>query len=556
MERIERYLAQHAKIVSQRSNFDDLWDSACELLLPRRMGFTSEWMPGSQKTDMLLDNTPMLGARELASAIDGLVKPKQSQWFEIETEDDAVMRDGEVARWLHDAERRMFKAMYRPQARFQQATGEADQDLVVIGNAFVLVTENSTREHLLYRTHHMKDVHFCENADGSVDKVFIKEKLPVRVLVQRYGLESLSPETQKLVADGKDDAKIKTLQVIEPRSDRDPRGVGSKNMPFRYCVIECEAQHEILESGFEEFPGAAARWDTTGGEIYGRGPGTLALPNVDTCQEVKATLLKAGHYAVDPMWLAASNMILGSAQRGPGQTVVYDAVEAAKLKGADPIKQLDNRANLPFGFEMLQMEREEVMNAFYRNVLHLPIEGPEMTATEVVQRREEFIRAIGAVFGRLETDYITPMVERTFGIMMRRSIRQGFEGSMVFAEPPRKLMGREIRFKFSSPIDRAKRQIEATQMNQWLDRLLARAQIKPDVLDMVDLDEASRIDAEAYDVPPKVLVPAKRVAEERQRRAEEAAMAKNLEAATQIAGAAKDGGAGMKQMADAMGGNA
>jgi hypothetical protein len=548
---VEKYLDAHTRALAQRGQFPTLWESVAEVLAPRRMGFTSEWSPGSQKTDKLFDTAPMLAARGLASALDGLIKPKQTQWFEIETEDPDIMKQEGVAEWCYEAERTLFKEIYHPKARFMQATGEADFDLVTFGNAMVFCTESSTRETLLFRTHHMKDICFIENSDGAVDTVHLAEKIPVNVAAQRWGEENLGERAKDLIKADKGNDKLKYLQVIMPRYERDPRKNDNKNMPFKHVVIECDSNHLVRESGFMEFPGAASRWDTTAGEVYGRGPGTLALPDVMTCQQIKRTLLKAGHRAVDPPWIAARNLMMGAAQNRPGGITFFDGVEAAKIGGMDPIKQLESRANLPFGMEMLNQERQEVSAAFYRNILNLPMNGPDMTATEVIQRREEFIREIGAVFGRLETEYVTPLVERAFSLMMVRSVKQGFQGSMTFNQPPKALSGQAIRFKFSSPIDRAKRQIEASQAQQWIMRAVEVSKIKPDVLDGIDFDAAIRLDAEANDVPPSLLMSPERLAQDRARREKEKVMAQNLEAGEQVASMGKDGGAGIKALAEA-----
>lgn len=552
MDMIARWLARHEAVTKGRWQFDSLWESATEILLPRRMGFTSEWTPGAQKTEKLFDVSPMLAARGLASTIDGLIKPKQTQWFEIETDDDALMRDSEVASWLYDSERRLFKEIYRPQARWMQATGEADADLAVIGNAFVLCSENTNRDGLLFRTTHMKDTHFVENADGAVDTVHLTERLSLNVAAQRWGYKNLSEASQELLSNDKGNEKVKFIQIIEPRHERDPRRTDALHKPFRICVIEADEKHKVSESGIDEFPGGAPRWDTTSGETYGRGPGTLALPDAQTCQQIKKTLLKAGHRAVDPPWIAARNMLLGPAQNRPGGMTYFDAVEAGKF-GNDPIKQLDSRAQLPFGLELLQQEREEVAAAFYRNILNLPVGGPDMTATEVIQRREEFVREIGAVFGRLETEYITPLVERAFAIMMRRSVRMNFSGPMTFRKPPDALQGHSIRFKFSSPIDKAKRQIESAQTREWLMRVLEMAKANPEVMDIADFEAALRFDAESNDVAPVAVRSPEQVQALKEYRQQQQAMIENLAGTEQAAGAANSGASAVKQLAEAAG---
>lgn len=557
MDMIDRLLARHEAVTKGRWQFDQLWESTTEILLPRRMGFTSEWTPGAQKTERLFDTAPMLAARDLASTIDGLIKPRQTQWFRIETEDDALMQDDEVKEWLHYAADALYREIYRPQARFSQATGEADADIVVIGNAFVLCTENKDKNGLLFRTTHMKDTHFVENADGAVDTVHLTERVALTVAAQRWGYDNLSEASKKMLRDDKGHEKVKFIQVIEPRNERDPRRTDAMHKPFRLCVVEADEKHKAYESGEDEFPGAGVRWDTTAGETYGRGPGTLALPDAQTCQQIKKTLLKAGHRAVDPPWIAARSMLLGPAQNQPGGLTYFDPVESGKF-GSDPVKQLDSRAQLPFGLELLQQEREEVAAAFYRHVLNLPVDGPEMTATEIVQRRQEMIRGVGAPLANLESDYVAPLVDRAFSIMMERSRRFKFEGgpAAFHRPPPEKLQGNALKFKFSSPIDKAKRQIESTNTGQWLLRVLEMSKVDPEIKDIADFDAALRFDADANDVAPGAVRSPDQVQALREHRDQQRQMMENLAGAEQVAGAANSGAAAIKQLADAAGGMA
>jgi hypothetical protein len=127
--------------------------------------------------------------------------------------------------------------------------------------------------------------------------------------------------------------------------------------------------------------------------------------------------------------------------------------------------------------------RRNVEAAFFKNVFNLPIQGRTMTATEILERKEEFIRVIGPVFGRLETDYIGQTVDRAFGIMERAG---------AFPPRPEVLLEQKITFKFQSPIQQARRQLEIAGMARALEVLEPLRVHQPEIMDNFDGDEITR----------------------------------------------------------------
>ncbi len=133
-----------------------------------------------------------------------------------------------------------------------------------------------------------------------------------------------------------------------------------------------------------------------------------------------------------------------------------------------------------------------------------------MTATEVIERREEFLRIIGPVFGRLEADYTGPLIERCFRIMLR---------SGMFAALPSVLKGQGVEFEYASPLIRAQKQIEAAGLRKTIEELGPIAQLNPAVLENFDADRIVRDTAEANGLPSNWLVPEDEVVRNREARA-------------------------------------
>lgn len=134
-----------------------------------------------------------------------------------------------------------------------------------------------------------------------------------------------------------------------------------------------------------------------------------------------------------------------------------------------------------------------------------------MTATEVLERREEFVRTAAPAFEALESDYTAPMVDRAFAIVMRGG---------GFNDPPDALRGRGIRFKFVSPVEQARKQIEAAGMARFFELVAPLVQFQPEIMDNLDGDEIVRDAPDISGMPRRWLKSKDRVEDLRGQRAQ------------------------------------
>ena len=218
---------------------------------------------------------------------------------------------------------------------------------------------------------------------------------------------------------------------------------------------------------------------------------------------------------------------MSAARTFPGGITYIDGAVARQF-GRVPVGELQTSAQIPVGREMQNDLREQIWGAFFRNVLQLPIDAPRMTATEIIERKEEMLRSVGPVFGQLETDYLAVVVERVFGIMFRAG---------AFPPPPDVLLGQDIDFRFESPILRAKNQIETVGLARQLETLALLMQAQPEMMDNFDGDAIARATPLAGGFPHNWLIPVETRDAKRKARAEQAQMAQMAEMANQVGGA-------------------
>ncbi|NKB59003.1 MAG: hypothetical protein GKS00_21970 [Alphaproteobacteria bacterium] len=513
-DRATRMLERLERLKSDRQNWDSHFESLARVFLPRRLGFTSVRPEGERRTEELYDGTPQQAARGLAGALDGLLKPKTEAWVRTRVVDDALDNEEEVKDWLAFVDDRMLKAIYNPRARFQQASGEVDHDLAVLGTGALFIGEAQNLDRLTFASQSLAGLYLMVDADGMVNALYRTRRFTARqaqeFFVDRLG-GTLGKTAGKAIEDKMPDKKLDYVHAVLPRREREGTRKDNRNLPFASIWIDVDDKTILHESGFHEFPFAVPRWDTLSGELYGRSPAMIALPDANTLQAQGETILMAGEYATLPPIFAPSDSIVGPSKLRPGRYTFYDLDAAVGQRLAQPIFPMQTGASIPIGREMQNDTRDQVWAAFFRNVLNLPNAGPQMTATEIIQRKEEFVRTIGPVFGRLESDYLAPIVERVFGIMLRA-------GS--FGEMPEMLAGADMRFEFRSPIERVRKQIEAAAALKSVEEigLVAQATGDPGVLDFVDRDKVAKLIDEANGA--NILRSDREVAEMRQQRAQ------------------------------------
>ena len=182
--------------------------------------------------------------------------------------------------------------------------------------------------------------------------------------------------------------------------------------------------------------------------------------------------------------------------------------------------------------------RQAIRQAYYSDQLQLQ-EGPQMTATEVQVRYELMQRLLGPTLGRFQSEFLNPLIERTFGIMFRA-------GALM--PEPEIIKGSKIDVEYVGPLARSQRMEEAVAIERLYSLAMNVVQIDPSIMDNIDHDEAIRMRAKLLGVPKTVLRGSEEVDEMREQRAEQQAMMQQQQLAQQQAETALSQGKAMSEL--------
>ena len=240
------------------------------------------------------------------------------------------------------------------------------------------------------------------------------------------------------------------------------------------------------------------RWRTISGSQYAISPATcVALPDARLLQAMLGTLLEASEKAVNPPIVLNKQIFRGDFALYPGGLTWADLPEG---RITDHYSQLPvDKNGIPLGRDMAVDVRQQIIDAFYLNKLSLPPPGVDMTAYEVGQRVQEYIRQAMPLFEPMESEYNGPVCDGTFDLLMQVN---------AFGSPfdmPKELRKVKVDFVFESPlhdaIERAKGQnfLEAKSM------LAEAAGIDPTAAYTMDVQEAIRDVLTAIGTPAKWL---------------------------------------------------
>lgn len=469
----------------QRANWDSHYQELADYMLPRKADIVRKRARGEKRMELIFDGTALQSVDLLASSLHGMLTSGATPWFHLTLKDDELGRDEEVQAWLEDTSSRMMRAI--TMSNFETEVHEMYVDLVVFGTGCMFVEMDKTS--MRFSTRHISEFYVAEDQFGIVDTVFRKYRLPARQAVQRFGIENVGKFIQKTF-EKKPDEEVTVLHCVMPRKERDPTKQDNKNMPFASMYICMETKMVMQESGFQEFPYVVPRFLKATGEVMGRSPAMVALPDVKMLNLMSKTIIQAAQKLIDPPLLVPDDGFLLPVRTQPGGLNFF------RSGTRDTITPLNTGANIPIGLNMEEQRRSAIRSAFYVDQL-LTGGSPNMTATEVVQRQEERMRVIGPVLGRLMNEMLRPMIDRVFALMLRAD---------MLAPPPEILQGLDVDVEYVSPLARAQKSSSLNSTMKALEILLPLAQALP-VADHINADGLVNHIMDSLGVPKKVVKP-------------------------------------------------
>ena len=492
------------KMEAQRSSWNDHWQEILDYVMPRKADVSLVRSRGSKRTDILYDSTAITANNLLAASLQGTLTSPSLPWFSLKLRDEDLNNQREVQIWLEDTARRMYATFN--DSNFNTEVHELYLDLCSIGTAAMFIEESNdgvANGGVHFNTLHIAEYFIQENVSGQVDTLYRKYKLTARQAVQEFGEKNIGDNIERAYKEDPD-KEFSFIHAVEPTVDyKKATGKLVTKLPVQSCHV-CEEDKMVVRlGGYNEFPYLVPRWAKATGEIFGRSPAYNALPDIKTLNKAVEIGLKAWAKAIDPPLLVTDDGVIGRIRMTPaGVTVVRSDTAIKPLQIGSNWQITDLKEN---------QLRTAIRQAFYSDQLQLQ-EGPQMTATEVQVRYELMQRLLGPTLGRFQTEFLNPLIERIFGIMLRGG---------VLNDPPEAISESNMDIEYVGPLARSQRMEEAIAVERLYQLAMQVAQIDPSIMDIIDHEQAIRMRARLLGVPKTILRSEDDVAEMREAKAQQ-----------------------------------
>ena len=457
-------LARQERALSRRRPHEAGWKDAYAHVLP---------LPSAQAD--LFDATAADAAEQLAASLLAELTPPWSRWFGLApAEAIADTEQGQAMAYALEGTARILQTAL-DRSNFAIEMHQAFLDLVITGTGVIMVEEAPLGEAsaLRFTAVPIMTAVLEEGPSGRLTTIFREERHTTEEILRRFPFAELPADIERA-----------GLQV----QHRVVEAVWPDNYGTHYAaVLACDTPMLLAEGGFSESPFIAFRWLKAPGEVYGRGPVGKALPDIRTANRVVELVLKNASIACTGIWQAEDDGVLNPAtiQLVPGAII-------PKAPGSSGLTPLAAPGNFDVSQLVLGDLRARIRTALLADRLNAP-NNPQMTATEVLERSAATARLLGATYGRLQTELLTPMIARCLAIMARRG-----------EVPPVLLDGQGARVRYESPLARVQGRADAANTLLFLD---AVAKIGGAAAAQVDAAAATRWLARTLGAPAEVLVP-------------------------------------------------
>lgn len=494
------YEQRRGQLELERQSFIPHWRECAEYIRPRRGRFLITDRNKGDKRYQSIINSKATQAYQIAKSgmLAGSMSPARP-WFALETPDPDLMDNNEVKIYLRDVEavmRRIFN-----ESNFYGAAAEFLGELILFGTAAMTHVDDFENVARFY-THTAGSYMIGTNDKYEVDVLYREYEMTVKQMVEQFGKERCSRFVQDAYDRGNYNTWAPVIHAIEPNELYRPGspfagGKAYKSVYYEPTGTDVDREKLLSISGFDEFPAHVARWDVTGEDIYGTDcPGMTALGDIKGLQIEERRKAQAIDKMVHPPLSGPPSLRNNPVNQVPGGVTLYDEGTGQDLRAIYQV-------NPQVGELRLDIEAVErrIDTAFFVDMFlaisHMEGIQPR-NQLDITQRNEERLLQLGPVLEHIQSEFLGPLIERTFNQAQRAGILPPIPE--VLEEVP-------LKVKYVSTLAMAQRAVAVQDIERVVNFAGQAAAIWPEATQKIDIHQVIDLYSSAIGADPTIIVP-------------------------------------------------
>ena len=531
MHKLTDLMALWGYMKNERTHHEQMWKTITAFCAPDRNFWTAMKEKRGEVSRNIFDGTPMSAVNIMANALQGYMASKVTKSFEVSIDHPRIIGhypfEGRVRQYIQELDEGLSWMINH--SNFYDAVNEIFRVGGTIATAVVYADKVPGENRIVNHIAHANDVWIAENDSRVVDTVARVVRMSARDIVSRWG--DKVPESLRELAKKSPLSMHEVLHMVVPRAIRDVTKIDNLNKPYASFWILAADRILLSESGFDYNPYVTWRWSTPNSSTYGWGPSHSAMAEVLRINRITKTMVDAAHLSVFPAMNVPAEA-RGRLNLEPRGMNPY--VDPSRI--VTPIQQV---GQYPIGRDREEDVREIIRQHYHVDMFVMMTQHNaygNRTATEVLEMQAEKAAIMGAVTSRIEGELFDRLFDRYFEIGMR-------EGWLP-APPPEAydiLQGAEIKVDYIGPMSQIQNRFYQKQsIDIPIQRMLAYAEVMPEMLDVINTTELATHMANESNLPESVIRSRQEVIEIQAARAQIMAQAQQAELNQANARAAKD----------------
>lgn len=480
----------------------------------------------------LHDSTLRTASLQLANGFCSLVTPREEVWHSLTPPKALEGYDSVVKFYAECSEELTYRL---EQSNFYTSIQETYLDRAAMGTGADYSEWDDENDMLNFRHLPIGSYFIGQDHRQRCNCVIQEIGYTADQAAQEFGIEALPPKLQKEAKDPKKSDIHVFLIMVEKVTEWSG---GDMKMPFYMCCVHEESKEVVYKQGFWEMPVHVTRYLQWGASPYGFAPTWIALPEAHKLSFLQKQMDVLAEKAANPPILAPASL---EGEIGVG------ALDITYVNDLDPNRsprEWATAGRYDIGQDRIESKKKAIQEIMHGDLFRLfaQIERT-MTATEATLRQAEKVMQFSPTFSRLTSEYLDPKLKRIFGILWRQGKMPEPPEEIAQVNEDRSVVVPVPNVQYNNRIALAIKAMQNTNYAEFIAMNQSLVEMRPDILDNVDMDNQFRDNWRNAGLPEDSLQSQNEVDAIRTQRAQAEAQRAQMEQAAAAASIAKDAAA-------------